>query len=131
MDLHARGRPDLGRRLLNRYLETGGDYDGVRVLRFNLVYRAAVRAKIDCIRAAQASATPEGEEAWRDFERRIALAQRFVAQRPPFLAITCGLSGSGKTYASTLALERTDAIRIRSDVERKRLAGLAAAERSG
>ena len=46
MDLHARGRPDLGRRLLNRYLEAGGDYDGVRVLRFYLVYRAA-RAHAD------------------------------------------------------------------------------------
>jgi aminoglycoside phosphotransferase family enzyme/predicted kinase len=129
MDLHARGRPDLGWRLLNRYFEAGGDYDGVQVLRFYLVYRALVRAKIDCIRAAQAGSDDSAQ--WHDFDRRIALANRFAATGRPFLAITCGVSGSGKTHASQLALERTGAIRVRSDVERKRLAEIAPRGRSG
>jgi hypothetical protein len=53
------------------------------------------------------------------------------------LVITCGLSGSGKTTASTARLlEPTgDAagsiLRLRSDVERKRLFGLAPRDNSG
>ncbi len=131
MDLHARGRPELGWRLLNRYLEASGDYAGVKVLCFYLVYRALVRAKIDCIRAAQTDSASAGDAQWRDFERRVALGQRFARGHRPFLAITCGVSGSGKTHASALALERTGAIRVRSDVERKRLANMAPTARSG
>jgi len=39
------------------------------------------------------------------------------------LATTHGVSGSGKTSGSQALVERTGAIRIRSDLERKRLAG--------
>ncbi|HET8746714.1 MAG TPA: ATP-binding protein, partial [Ramlibacter sp.] len=46
------------------------------------------------------------------------------------LWITCGLPGSGKTFQSQDLLEREGAIRIRSDVERKRLHGLGALARS-
>ena len=53
MDLHYRGRADLARRFLNAYLERTGGYAGVAVLRFYLVYRALVRAKIARLRAAQ------------------------------------------------------------------------------
>ena len=51
MDLEDRGRPDCAARFLNGYLELSGDYDGVQVLRFYVVYRALVRAKIACLRA--------------------------------------------------------------------------------
>src|SRR6266516_4567782 len=46
MDLEDRGRADLSHRFLNAYLERTGDYSGLAVLRFYLVYRALVRAKI-------------------------------------------------------------------------------------
>jgi predicted kinase len=65
------------------------------------------------------------------------LALRIAEPPPPTLVITCGLSGSGKTTASTARLldpERPAAgslLRLRSDVERKRLFGLAARESSG
>jgi predicted kinase len=42
-----------------------------------------------------------------------------------------GLSGSGKTTVARLMAAELDAVRIRSDVERKRLFGLAATARSG
>ena len=41
-----------------------------------------------------------------------------------------GLSGSGKTVLSQIALEALGAIRVRSDIERKRLHGLSAAART-
>lgn len=132
MDLAARGRPDFGQRLLNRYLGSSADYAGLAVLRFYLVYRAMVRAKVSCIRACQSEASaPVREEQWRDFLQLVALAESFARPCPTFLAITCGLSGSGKTHASQTALEQTHAIRIRSDVERKRLGGISPCESSG
>jgi predicted kinase len=40
--------------------------------------------------------------------------------------ITCGLSGSGKTWLARRVASRLGALHVRSDVERKRLAGLEA-----
>src|SRR5690606_19883033 len=50
MDLLAHGRADLAFPFLTRYLESGGDYDGLEVLRFYLVQRALVRAKVHALR---------------------------------------------------------------------------------
>ncbi len=50
---------------------------------------------------------------------------------PPWLVLTCGLSGSGKSGVAAALAERLGGIRLRSDVERKRLAGLAPADRGG
>jgi predicted kinase len=52
------------------------------------------------------------------------LAERYTATVCPFLAIMHGVSGSGKTVLSETVVEQCGAIRIRSDVERKRLHGL-------
>lgn len=132
MDLVRRGHVDFAYRFLNRYLEETGDYEGVALLDFYIVYRAMVRAKVDAIRWRQSTASPAIQSAaWRDFVARIEVAEAFARERKPFLAITCGLSGSGKTHVSQIALEHAGAIRIRSDVERKRLHGLAPDTRSG
>jgi uncharacterized protein len=132
MDLEDFGRADLAYRFLNRYLEATGDYEGLRVLRFYLVYRAMVRAKIHAMRARQpgleSSERSRLDAAARDY---IALATRYTTPGSAALAITCGLSGSGKTSVTQDLIETARAIRVRSDVERKRLYGLAPQERSG
>ncbi|HET7060933.1 MAG TPA: ATP-binding protein, partial [Nitrosospira sp.] len=51
-------------------------------------------------------------------------ADERLSQREPVLIITHGLPGSGKTTFAQAALEKLQLIRIRSDVERKRLFGL-------
>lgn len=131
MDLHDRRRPDLAWRFLNAYLEISGDYAGIKVLRYYLTYRAMVRAKIACIRATQAGLSmPEQTEAWRQFRSYLMLAHRFTQPAHPMLIINHGLSGSGKSTATQTLLEHIGAPRIRSDVERKRLFGLAAQARS-
>jgi len=61
----------------------------------------------------------------------LALAATCLAQKRPALIITHGLPGCGKTTVAQAALERLQAIRIRSDVERKRLSGLAPLQPSG
>ena len=125
MDLEDRGRPDLAWRFLNRYLESTGDYEGVAVLPFYLVYRAMVRAKVAAVRLQQDD-FDRAEAARLRLECREYVQQALKYARPgrQELIITHGLSGSGKTTGSQALLESRRAIRIRSDVERKRLLGV-------
>lgn len=123
MDLLRRGRPQLAWRLLNAYLEITGDYSGVGVLRFYLAYRAMVRAKIAAIRAGQRSDAKVDKEL-KSCRSYFRLAHSCLTRRRPALIITHGLPGCGKSTFAQIALERLGAIRIRSDVERKRMFGL-------
>jgi len=128
MDLDMRNRPDLGSAFLNAYLEAGGDYGGLDLLRLFLVYRSLVRAKVARLRAGQDSAD---ETTGRRFTQHIQLAKKYIEQGGSSgLIITRGLSGSGKTMITEDLIPLTGAIRVRSDIERKRLAGLAATESS-
>ncbi len=131
MDLQQRRAGGLAWRLLNGYLAAGGDYGGLRVLPYYQVYRALVRAKIGAIRLHQPDLSPAQraavESACRDY---LELAAAFTRPFPPFLLITQGVSGSGKSHLTAQLAETPGAVRIRSDVERKRLFGLAALENS-
>ena len=131
MDLEDRGRPDLAHRFLNGYLEATGDYGLLRLLPFYLTYRATVRAKVAGIRLGQSDLAPEeAAQARQAFGSYLDLAARYTRPSRPRLWITHGLSGSGKTSHTQRLVEATGAIRLRSDVERKRLFGLAPLERS-
>lgn len=131
MDLHDKGRPDLAQRFLNSYLEETGDFSGLAVLNYYLVYRAMVRAKVASIRASQPYLKPEQTQAAMiTMAGYLKLATEFTQPHRPWLVITHGLSGSGKTTASQILLEHSNAIRVRSDIERKRLYGLSPQERS-
>ena len=124
MDLLAHDRPALAWRFLNAWLDATGDHAGVPVLRFYLVYRALVRALVGRL----STATPAAEPSAGDY---LALARRLALAPPrPRLLVTHGLSGSGKTWLTQQLLEHTGALRLRSDVERKRLFGLDALEAS-
>lgn len=127
MDLMAHHRPDFAWRFINAYLGLTGDYAGLPVLRFYLVYRAMVRAKVAAIRASQSGLQND----WPAYAAYIGLAGSLALPARPALAITHGLSGSGKTTVTQQLLEKLDAIRLRSDVERKRLFGLAPLDKSG
>jgi predicted kinase len=126
MDLLAHDRADLAYAFLTRYLETSGDYDGLAVLRFYLVNRALVRAKVRALKAAQQHAE-RGRDATGPY---LELASLLVAPRAPLLVVTHGLSGSGKTHVTTQLVAHLGAIRVRSDLERKRLLGLRADART-
>ena len=127
MDLKANGRDDLAFRFLDTYLQCSGDYAGVPVLRFYEVYRALVRALVHGLRAGIGAALPS--DAGPDY---LGCAERMTrgSGSPPRLLITHGVSGSGKSTVAQQLLSVAGAIRLRSDVERKRLFGLAALERS-
>ena len=122
MDLEHHGRQDLAFLFVNRYLELTGDYEGLKVLRLYQVYRALVRAKVSGLRLAQLEENSfEKEKVKVDMENYIQLAHRSLAGRSPVLALMHGVSGSGKTTVSTHIVKAMGAVRLRSDVERKRL----------
>jgi len=134
MDIEVRGRGDLAWRWLNHYLEITGDYAGLAVLDFYRVYRALVRAKIAGLSLGQADhaggrlALEARCLRYIEYAERVARSAR---KRNPVLLITHGFSGSGKSRLAYSLAERWPAIRVASDIERKRLAGLAPLERSG
>ncbi|MFO0519262.1 MAG: AAA family ATPase [bacterium] len=131
MDLADRGRADLGWRLLDAWLAGTGDHGSLPGLRFYLCYRALVRAKVACLRLAQPQRdTAATAHLQQEEEGYVALAAELSRARP-MLVITHGLSGSGKSRGAAWLLERIGAVRVRSDVERKRLAGLCALDRLG
>ena len=125
MDLHRHRRADLAQRFLDGWLSRSGDHDCLRGLRFYMVYRALVRAKIAAIRLEQLPAA-ERPACARECTEYLELADAMRKPARPWLAITCGVSGSGKSSQSVGLLEALGAIRLRADIERKRLYGLAA-----
>lgn len=131
MDLQDRLRPDLANRLLNAYVETTGDYAGLPVLPFYLAYRAMVRAKVTCLRAAQLEPGEAKAALVAEYRAYVNLARDYALPPRPAIVITHGLAGCGKTTGSEALLELTGAIRVRTDVERKRLHGLSVEARSG
>ena len=133
MDLHAHALPQLAHRFVDGYLERSGDHGGIAVLDYYLVHRAMVRAKVELLRAAQRAAPDEAEADRQAARRYLGLALRFSRREPGHAALllTHGLSGSGKSTLTQGLLEAAGAIRIRADVERKRLAGLGPLDRGG
>jgi uncharacterized protein len=132
MDLIDRKLPRLAWRFLNGYLETTGDYAGLTLLRFYLVYRALVRAKVACIRDHQPGLdAQERRRAGREYLEYLRLAQSLAHLPPRALIVMHGVAGSGKTTLAQELIETWGAVRLRSDVERKRLQGLVAGARTG
>jgi aminoglycoside phosphotransferase family enzyme/predicted kinase len=132
MDLCERRLRPLANRLLNEWiwriaeLPDAPHYEALALLPMFLSRRAAIRAFVD----AQGAAVSGGDTSRARDYQRVALG--FLQPAPPRLVAIGGLSGSGKTTtALQLAPEigRTPgAVVVRSDVERKRSAGLALEE---
>ncbi len=131
MDLAARGRPRLRHAVLQAWVETSGDFAGLPLLPYFEAYRALVRGKVAALRALQSPiGSPGREGAIASARRYVDWATERTRRHPPALILTCGLSGSGKTWLAAGLSCDLDALHLRSDVERKRLAGLAPLEDS-
>lgn len=125
MDLEDRGLKDMAQITLNHYLEQTGDYEGLELLCFYKVYRALVRAKVNLFRLAQPGLDEEDKASvMRQYRSYTDLAESYIEFHSPYLLITHGFSGSGKSTLTTSVVKELGGIRIRSDVERKRLFGL-------
>jgi aminoglycoside phosphotransferase family enzyme/predicted kinase len=110
MDMEERNLKSFAYRLLNRYMEKTGDFKGLKLLRFYQSYRSMVRAKVSILQN-------------KDPSPYMNYAKFLTAETQPEIFITYGLSGSGKSFTTSRLLEEIPAIRIRSDIERKRIHG--------
>jgi uncharacterized protein len=129
IDLDYRQQQELGKQILNRYLQKTSDYSGLILLRFYQTYRALVRAKITGLRYLQLDAnSTEAKDCLASVKAYIKLAESYayLQQTTPALFIMQGVSGSGKSYYANQVHQQTGAIIVSSDRERKRLFGISA-----
>lgn len=116
MDLTVRGAPGFAWRMLSRYLEASGDYEGLEVLWYFACYRAMVRAKI--------AALSNDEDSQARLGQYLHLAARFTQPSSPFVLLMHGFSGCGKSRLAARLVPELHLLQVRSDIERKRLAGI-------
>jgi len=130
-DLDARQRPLHAQAFLGGYLTASGDYQACLLLPVFRAHRALVRAKVMALSAtANGTAAAAMTDARRRFDRYVECAHRALTPQRPTLVLMSGLSGSGKTWLAQRLAPALRAVHLRSDIERKRLAGLAPAARS-
>ena len=125
MDLQARGYPGFCWRFINRCLHDSGDYAAIALLRYYVVYRALVRAKVEALRVKQAQPVDNpSSQLYEGACRYLELAMNWSGNARPAMIFMHGFSGSGKSTVARQIVESLGAIQIRSDVERKHLFGL-------
>ncbi|HEY8491806.1 MAG TPA: AAA family ATPase, partial [Dehalococcoidia bacterium] len=127
MDLEYQGRPDLARRFVERYARAADDPLCLLLVDFYRSYRAWVRGKVESFTLDEPEVEPDaraaaGERARRYFDLAVRSAERALPR--PFLLVTCGLVGTGKSTLAAAVAEPLGALLVRSDVVRKELAGL-------
>jgi aminoglycoside phosphotransferase family enzyme/predicted kinase len=130
MDIAAHARADLAFACLSRYLEQTGDYAGLQVLPFYAVYRALVRAKVDAL-AAETADSASAQALHARLAGRLGIATRLIADRRPALIVTHGVTASGKSWLSDRLIGVLHAVRVRSDLERKRMQHVAPTAQRG
>ena len=129
MDLGVRQCAPQAQAFLGGYLFEGGDYQACRLLRLYGIHRALVRAKVAALRLARDELARQ--RAREEHGRYLAWARGRLTQERPLLVLMCGVAGSGKTWLARQLAPALGAVHVRSDVERRRIAGLDVRQRSG
>lgn len=116
MDLERLGRPDLGELFLRWYAEFSGVPTVVSLQHHYVAYRAFVRTKVTCIRAAQGVAD-SAEKA----RALAALTLRHLRAGEPVLVVVGGAPGTGKTTLAGALADRLGAVLLGTDSVRREL----------
>jgi len=137
MDLDVHNQMMLSSHLVEKYKELSCDCGAARLLNFYKCYRAYVRGKVLGFRLSDPMISKEQKQeviaqASRYFELSLLYARLDSLKNKsnkPFVVVVSGFSGTGKsTFASRFSCD-CDASLIRSDVVRKKLAGVDCFER--
>jgi predicted kinase len=131
MDLRAHGRHDLADAFEAAYLGPEPDPDAPALLPLFLAHRAHVRAGVDALRSRDDTIPePLRERAAASARRHLALSWALSrrGETPP-LVVMAGPAGVGKSVVASAVASLLGAEVLRSDVIRKRLAGLAPTDR--
>lgn len=126
MDLDYHQQPSLSKSFANAYVEISHDEALLKLLGFYQCYRAYVRGKVEGFKLDDPFISAEEKENSLNKARKyFTLAHSYAQGSPvPFVIITAGLVGTGKTSISQALGEKINGEVISSDATRKRLAGL-------
>ncbi|POM27797.1 2-phosphoglycerate kinase [Actinomadura rubteroloni] len=117
MDLERLGAPEEARKFVGWYAEFAADPAPPSLLHHYVAYRAFVRARVACLRAAQGAPDP-GADALA------GLALRHLRAGAVTVVLVGGLPGTGKSTLAGGLAARLGATVLGSDRVRKELAGL-------
>jgi uncharacterized protein len=120
MDCCVRERADLAYAFVDGYLDVSVDYAGLQLLPMFAAYRSVVRAKIAALRYDQV----QDEQVMAKLQLHLQWPLQQARRPTGRLWITCGLSGSGKSFWAKQLVATLPALRIRSDLQRKSMHGL-------
>ena len=120
MDLEIHDARSLAITTLNTWLECTGAYAGMDLWPWYHAYRAMVRAKVSALQMEQSTTASTKQRLGE--ELALYLQTAFQDEAPPAggLVLMHGLSGSGKSTLSAQLCTSLEAVRIRSDRERRR-----------
>jgi hypothetical protein len=126
MDLDLHGRPDLGRRFVDRMGAALDDPTLGVMVDFYKCYRAYVRGKVEGMRAAEGEVPARERAASRQRARRaFQWALRYaVAGSEPLVVVVMGRSATGKSTQARRLANRLGWARLSSDRVRKTRAGV-------
>lgn len=127
MDLRYHDFHTEAAELRENYFRATQDPVGKSLLPLYTAYRACVRGKVEAFRLSESEVpAAKREEAARASLRHFMLALQVLtpAGQRPLLLLIAGLPGSGKSTLAAALAKPCEAALVRSDVMRKRLAGL-------
>ncbi len=119
MDLEQLGAPQVAEQFIRWYGEFAGDECPSSLCHHYVAYRAIVRAKVDCVRAAQ------GDPAAASRARKLtSAALRHLRAGIVTLVLVGGLPGTGKSSLAGQIADQLGCVVLGSDRIRKELAGV-------
>ena len=128
MDLSHRGLDAFAIDLLSAYLDRTEDDAGTALLQLFLTIRATIRAKIEAFEIETSRSDEQRAKHRLAALDYLALAHNLLVASPPRLIAIGGRSGTGKSTIARLLAHKLGRqswpVILRSDVLRKRLAGL-------
>lgn len=123
MECEMLGEGKMGIGLLETYRRLSGDQFPWPLARFEMAYRACVRAKVELLRAEQLPAKA-AHAACQRASRYVQLASFFANDfYRPRLLVMVGATGSGKSTLARVVAEALGMVRVSTDEARREPAG--------